>query len=157
MPTVVITSCHFSVAEEDYASLSFSLHDWVKLHPPHISAALLESAMEQQWTKHCFSVEFSRSFALCPVMCDWRITRCSPHHDLSIIAVEEFNGPCFLPCRVTTVLTKWLDHLKLRMTLVSSSAQGHSWFMPRKNESGAALFVLQKKSIHFILKIQHGL
>lgn len=91
-----------------------SLHAW----RIHLAWAQLDSATEQRWTEHHFSIVINCSFILCAVMDDWRSTHCSPHWTLNIVAQRGFNGPCFLLFRETTALTKWSDHLKLRLTNV---------------------------------------
>lgn len=130
----------------------------VKLHPPHIGAAQLDSAMEHWWTKHHFSVEFNCSFVLCSVMYDWRSTHCSPHYDFNIIALEGFNAPRFLLFREITELAKWSDHLKWKMTNVFPAKHGGIVDLCHRRMRVELFFSLAEKKTStsgFILKILH--
>lgn len=67
MPSVVVAPRPFLPHRR---WMSWNLTLLVKLHPPHISAAQLDSAMEQRWIEHHFSVKFNCSFVLCAVVHD---------------------------------------------------------------------------------------
>ena len=117
----------------------------VKLHPPHMSAAQLDRAMEQRWTEHHFSVEFNCSFALHTVMYDWTSTHHTPHYDLNIIAPDGFNAPLFSPLQRNRSDDKVIRSSEMENDkCVSSPAQVQCGFMSWKNESGAVLLVFKR-------------
>ena len=94
----------------------------VKLHPPHMSAAQLDRAMEQQWTEHHFSVELNCFIcSLCWFMWE-KIHILLPSLYLNYLILEHQEGfntcLCLLVFTETTALTNWRDHLKCRMTNV---------------------------------------
>lgn len=84
------------------------------MNPPHMSSVGQCNGAAMDWTSLLNCDQLFIYSLYCYV---WlKIHTLLP--SLNIVAQRGFNGPCFLLFRETTALTKWSDHLKLRMTNV---------------------------------------